>query len=190
MAVDRGCVYALVMLAGLAVMPLPAHAQETHDLSPLAHGRIVALSPPSGFLLDNGTAYTFGHIRIPAAMAAQAQQWLDEQTQDAAVALSSENATPDRHGRIAVEATATATGTWLQAGLVAQGLAWVDIPQNDSPLDARLLVIEDSARTSARGLWADRTLGLHTPDTLGGLRNAFVVVTGRALDVSTQKDVI
>jgi micrococcal nuclease len=91
----------------------------------------------------------------------------------------------DRHGRLLAQAwLAAADGTkqgWLQALLLAEGLARVASTDDTRALVPELLRLEAQARSAGRGLWADPAYRVRTPADAGDALNSFQIVEGRVL---------
>ncbi len=102
----------------------------------------------------------------------------------------------DRHGRLLAQARVRPgppgppgrpereTGLWLQAGLVAAGLARVDTLAGAANGAGRLLILEALARRSKRGVWADRLYNPRSPDRTWPWVGTFQIVRGVVRDTA------
>jgi endonuclease YncB( thermonuclease family) len=75
---------------------------------------------------------------------------------------------------------------WIQAELVAQGLARVSARVGDRTCAAQLLALETKARANRLGLWAEPYYAMRQaaePLTLAADRGRFTIVEGRVLSV-------
>ena len=92
--------------------------------------------------------------------------------------------TVDRHGRVRGQLT-DQNGDWLQAGLVARGLAAV-APAADVAPDvlAELLRLERDARGRGLGRWAGGAAGPYPAERVGMPAGSFVLVRGTVRTVS------
>lgn len=99
----------------------------------------------------------------------------------------------DRHGRLLAQARVRPgppgrpereAGLWLQAGLVAAGLARVDTLAGAANGVGRLLALEALARRSRRGVWADRLYHPRSPDRTWPWVGTFQIVRGVVRDTA------
>lgn len=88
-----------------------------------------------------------------------------------------DDATPDRYRR--VRAQVVSDGGWLQAELVAAGLALVGADPAARPYLRALMVLEDQARRARRGGWGDGSLRVLDAAALGFVPEGFHVLQGQ-----------
>jgi hypothetical protein len=94
----------------------------------------------------------------------------------------------DRYGRLQAHVFINDQGTerWLQADLVARGIARVSSRVGDPTCAKALLAHENSARTAKLGLWADPVYVIgkaEDPATLLESRGRFALVEGKIVSV-------
>ncbi|MDR3375311.1 MAG: thermonuclease family protein [Ancalomicrobiaceae bacterium] len=92
-------------------------------------------------------------------------------------------ASPDRHGRIRARLTRAGDGLWIEAELVARGLARVEPGTDDYVCARHLEAIEADARAAQRGVWGDRrfrVLSATDPD-LGRWIGRYVLIEGKVV---------
>jgi micrococcal nuclease len=89
----------------------------------------------------------------------------------------------DRYGRIHADVV-TGHGTWLQAELVAAGLALVR-PEGDTTCVHALLALEQTAREARTGLWSDSKIIAKATDqpSLLAKSGLYALVEGRVVSV-------
>ena len=89
----------------------------------------------------------------------------------------------DRHGR-RIAYVAGPAGGWVQAALVAQGLARVYTTAETSAGAATLLRLEAAARDQRLGLWQHAAFQVRQPNELGRWIETFQLVEGRAASIN------
>lgn len=115
-------------------------------------------------------------------LAAAARQALAALVEGKDVTLYSAGTTrSDRHGR-RIAHVGSADG-WVQAALVAQGLARVETTVDTNLGAADLLRVESEARNQGRGLWRHEAFRIRTPRELGRWIETFQIVEGIAVTV-------
>jgi hypothetical protein len=90
----------------------------------------------------------------------------------------------DRYGRIHANVVLD-DGRWLQAALVAAGLAIVRPSGGDTGCDRELMALEAAARDAEAGLWADSRIPVKASDESSLLAESglYAVVQGRVVSV-------
>ncbi|HWK46810.1 MAG TPA: thermonuclease family protein [Stellaceae bacterium] len=84
----------------------------------------------------------------------------------------------DRYGRLRAQVTRD-DGLWVQADLIRQGMALVEIGgADDQAVAADLLVVERQARAEGVGQWADHGFALRRPGVAFRLIETFQIVEG------------
>jgi hypothetical protein len=172
-------------LAMLACVLAPAVAQaDGCHLVTIANATVRAVND-GGIVLDDGRTVRFAGIadvprqELGAALAP-----------GRTVALKRPGGTPetDRYGRIPahvflIEGT---TESWLQADLVARGLARVSARVGDIACARELLAREETARAGNLGLWAEPYYVIGKAEDPAGVlqrRGRFALVEGKVLSV-------
>ncbi len=93
--------------------------------------------------------------------------------------LHFERSRQDRHGRLLAHVVIE-DGTWLQAHLVAAGLARVETPADAATQAALLLQLEAKARDARRGLWSHAAFRVLAPHEAGRRLGTFQLIEGTA----------
>jgi micrococcal nuclease len=88
----------------------------------------------------------------------------------------------DRHDRL--PADVFLGGAWLQAELIARGVARVR-PEGEAACAPALLAVERRARAAGRGLWSDRAKAVRSADdpSLSARNGLYELVEGRVVSV-------
>lgn len=87
----------------------------------------------------------------------------------------------DRYRRLRVQVI-LGSGEWMQELLIQKGLALVSIAPDRPECARELYRVEEQARRSRRGLWADPANGVRNPATLGSSDlGTFQIVEGKVL---------
>jgi endonuclease YncB( thermonuclease family) len=153
------------------------------DTVRLADGRelrLAAIAAPKAPLPRRGTE-PGRDIRLEA-LAKAARQAVAEWTREDPVELYFATQQGDRHGRL-VAHLVTPTKGWIQAGLVAEGLARVQTTQATATGAAALLRIEAAARAERRGMWAHPLFQVRTAEDSGRWLDTFQLVEGPVTSV-------
>lgn len=144
---------AAILLA--AILSLPAFAA-----GPAAdeHGAVARVIDGATFALADGRTVRLAALDLPPperhrALAEAARGTLAALVERREVGLAARGAGTDRYGRLVAHAI-DADGRWIQAELVAKGLARVAIAADDRAPLGTLLAREAEAREARRGLWA------------------------------------
>jgi len=155
-------------------------------------GPVVEIVDGDTLKLADGTLVRLSAIDVPGdpppaagdrAPAGAAASFLADAVLGRPVALSP--VASDRYGRLRAEVHLT-DGRWLQAELVAAGLARVRPASGEAGCARLLLAIETGARRARRGLWASPAFAVRTADdpsllTRSGL---YEVIEGRVVSVA------
>lgn len=151
------------------------------DMLALSDGRIVRLAGISSPRL---------YIQPPTAdqpssidFIALARQTLGDLVAGHRLTLRPIASEPDRHGRLRARLARADDGLWLEAELVARGLARVEPDVDDYACARPLEAIEAAAREAERGIWADRrfqVLSATDPD-LGRWLGRYVLIEGKVV---------
>lgn len=149
------------MRAGLAAAVLAAAlCRAALAAGPTAdqHGAVARVIDGATFALADGRTVRLAALDLPPperhrALAEAARGTLAALVERREVGLAASGAGTDRYGRLVAHVVAP-QGRWVQAEMVAKGLARVAIAaEDDAPLGL-LLAREAEARQARRGLWA------------------------------------
>jgi endonuclease YncB( thermonuclease family) len=166
---------------------------QTCALEPQASRAVVRVIDGETLALDDGTEVRLVGALAPRAPAGNAQEWPFERAAVSALELLVKGRTVqlktvgrqhDRYGRLLAHVFVADGGetVWVQRALVTAGhVRAYALPGNEGCL-ADLLIAEETARESRRGLWASVAYQVHeASDTRELLRIAgsFAVVEGR-----------
>ena len=149
----------------------------------IAHGRVARVERDGSLILPDGRILTLEGIRLPLADKAVSGRVLAALR---ALALAGPvnftAATPqkDRYGRLRVQGFGSA---WLQASLLEQGLARVQISPDRSECAPDLYEAEAAARARHAGIWALPVYAVRTPQTLKGATGSFQLVEGQVSNI-------
>jgi micrococcal nuclease len=94
----------------------------------------------------------------------------------------------DRHQRVLAHLVDT-QGRWIQAALLAEGLARVYSFRDNRTAVRAMYRIESEARRAGIGIWGHPFYRVRTPETLSGDIGSFQVVEGRVRAVATVRGV-
>lgn len=97
------------------------------------------------------------------------------------------NGERDRYGRFLAHVYRD-DGLWMQGELLRLGLARVHVTADARALSSEMLAIEDQARRSGRGLWADPRFRVRSVLDIGRDLGSFQLVEGRVLDAERRAD--
>lgn len=147
----------------------------------LDDGRTVRLAgiEPAGADLPAGGARRHGEAALDEA----AHAALDALVTGRQVTLRAAGAPVDRHGRLL--AHLVVEGRWVEAELLARGLARVRSRADDRAGVAQMLAIEDRARRDQIGLWAARAYAVRPADDAARYAGTFQIVDGTVVDTAT-----
>ncbi len=148
------------------------------DTLALADGRelrLIGISAPKS--TPKGPLY-------PAAEAAR--QELDRLAAGRTLTLYSGGRARDRRQRVLAHAVAE-DGTWLQAAMLAAGLARVETFADNRARASEMLAIEAAARAERRGIWTEPRFRVLTPEQAERWRDGYHLVEGRVLRVSEER---
>ncbi len=178
-----------------------AEAAPAPGLAFTGRARVRALDPGGTVALSNGERVRLLAIDLPQAAAlperpdaaerqrlarlsARVLDWLEEALGGQTVALWTTPVARDRHGRLLAHLTLTGLpGTpWLQAALVAAGLARVATMPGAAAGASRLLSLEADARAAGRGLWPDPLYRVRAPAETWPWLGTFQIVRGIVVD--------
>ena len=126
----------------------------------------------------------------PEPLAIEARNALRRLTQDHALTFS--DPVPDKFSRLRAQVFAD-TGTtdpplWVQGEMITQGLARVHTRRDDQARAHQLLALEETARKTRRGIWAQPYYALRTPNNAGAAIGSFQIVQGRIFDVAEVRE--
>ena len=162
----------------LIVQIAPALAEEACGFVTIGTATVRAASA-DGIALDDGRVVRLAGIELGAAPGLAA---------GTAVTLKRLGAAADRYGRLQAHVFIDHNGaeSWLQAGLVARGLARVSSRVGDPACAKLLLANENSARAARLGLWAEPVYVIGKAEDPEGVlqsRGRFALVEGKVVSV-------
>jgi endonuclease YncB( thermonuclease family) len=174
----RGAARALSLAALAFVQTAPAGADEACRMVTIGAASVRA-SGTDGIALEDGRTVRLAGIEPGAA---------PELGAGTAVTLKRLGAETDRYGRLEAHVFIDEEGTqrWVQAELVARGLARVSSRVGDPACAKILLAKEESARTARLGLWAEPVYVIGKAEDPAGVlrsRGRFALVEGRIVSV-------
>jgi endonuclease YncB( thermonuclease family) len=150
------------------------------------------------FSLEDGREVRLAAIEIPSApeetgvhdagLAARAREHLQSLVAGRAVVLKGRGPERDRYGRLAAQVSALEEGSerWIEAEMVAAGLARVSGRVGDHACAAALLRREQAARAGQLGVWSDPYYVMRRADEPAAIaqkRGRFTIVEGNVLSV-------
>ncbi|MEJ1969866.1 MAG: thermonuclease family protein [Rhizomicrobium sp.] len=166
--------------AGAAVLPPCAGPVE------IGNAQLLRVEHNGSVIFADGRAAHLEGIRLPAGAEDRAPQALADQALDALASLA--HAGPlkltavspkeDRYDRVRGQIF-TRDGTWVQAALLARGLARVLIAPDRTECAAELFAVEAKARAAHAGLWADPAYAIRAPQGLRRDTGTFQIVEGK-----------
>lgn len=176
----------------------PGLATGTCALDPGETARVVSVVDGDTVLLENGREVRLVGLQAPKLalgrpnfddwpLAAEARAYLSALLLDETVSLSYGGAREDRYGRLLAHMR-LADGKWVQADMLAAGLARVYSFADNRACAEALLGREAAARRDRRGIWA---LDYYAPrdasrtKQLLRLVDTFQLVEGRVHDIAT-----
>ena len=174
----RGAARALSLAAVVLVQVAPARADETCRCVTIGNATVRAATA-DGIALEDGRLVRLAGIELSAA---------PELAAGTAVMLKRLGAETDRYGRLQAHVFMDDKGTerWLQADLVACGIARVSSRVGDPACTKLLLGRENSARTARLGLWAEPVYVIGKAEDPAGVlesRGRFALVEGKVVSV-------
>jgi hypothetical protein len=139
----------------------------------IAHAHIARVERDGSLVLSDGRILILEGIRLVDKSRAQAalQAW----ALAGPVNFTSLTPEKDRYGRLRVQGFGSA---WLQAALLEQGLALVQIAPDRSECAPDLYEAEAGARTRKAGIWALPAYAIRTPHDLRDATGTFQLVEG------------
>jgi micrococcal nuclease len=174
----------------LAAICLPADTYAAERFIPdcagtvvIAHARIARIDNDGALILADGRSLRLEGIRLPLADKAVSDRVLTTLRASAlAGPVNFTAATPqkDRYGRLRVQGFGS---VWLQASLLEQGLARVQISPDRSECAPDLYEAEAAARARHAGIWASPAYAARTPQNLKGTTGTFQLVEGQVSNI-------
>lgn len=192
----RAAAAGLLALTVLAAGPAPAAPVEVpRALSAGSTGRAVEIVDGDTLLLADGREVRLVGLQAPKLplgrpdftpwpLAGEAKAALAKLALAEELLLAYGGRRMDRHGRQLAHLYRTRDGAWLQAALLARGLARVYSFADNRALVGDLLAIERRARAAGRGIWAHPYYAVRTPETVADDVGSFQLVEGRVEDAA------
>jgi micrococcal nuclease len=152
---------------------------------------VAAVTDGATFSLTDGRTIRLAALEVPrrsdradrrSAIATAARDALEALLAGGEVALAPVSAATDRYDRTLAHVV-DAQGRWVQAEMIARGLARVAVFADDTVGLQPLIEIEDEARQARRGLWALREFRVIDADEAARHLDSFQLVEGRVLAV-------
>jgi hypothetical protein len=174
----RGAARAAAFVALVFGAVAPAHAEEACPFVALGTAGVRAVTP-DGLALEDGRVVRLAALELGAA---------PELAAGTTVILKRLGAETDRYGRLQAHVFVDDAGgeRWVQADLVARGLARVSSRVGDSACAKLLLAQENSARAARLGLWAKPVYVIGKAEDPAGVlqsRGRFALVEGKVVSV-------
>jgi len=137
---------------------------------------IVRVERNGVLVLADGRAVLLEGIRLPdGALHDQALDTLRDLATAGPLTLTATAPKQDRYDRVRVQAFGSG---WLQAALLGQGLARVQIAPDRGECSPDLYEAENRARARHLGLWADAAYAPRAPETAKGTTGSFQLIDG------------
>ncbi|SDE17458.1 thermonuclease family protein [Rhodospira trueperi] len=173
-------------------------------LTPDPGGTARALGTDGALILGDGRRVRLAAIRLPqptdlpqdgapeemarvADWAAQARAALESTCVGRSVRPWTPEVARDRYGRVLAQVTLEPGGLWVQAELIARGLARVATMPGAAAGAGELLTLEAEARAAGRGLWRDPLYAPRAPDETWPWIGTFQIVRGTVLDAARMR---
>jgi endonuclease YncB( thermonuclease family) len=164
-------------------------------------GRVRALGTDGALILEDGRRVRLAAVRLPQATdlpedgapdekarvadwAARARTVLEAVCVGRSVRLWTPEVARDRYGRVLAQVTLEPGGLWVQADLIARGLARVATMPGAAAGAGELLALEAEARIAELGLWRDPLYAPRAPDETWPWIGTFQIVRGTVLDAA------
>lgn len=183
----------LTVLLAFAITA-PADADAPSGLMVDGAGRVVEIVDGDTVVLDDGTEIRLVGLQAPKLalgrrgfvewpLAAESRDALAELVLGRQVSLAYGGRRTDRHGR-ALAHLLRDDGLWVQAAMLAIGMARVYSFEDNRIAVAEMLAAERRGRMAGRGIWAHPFYGIRTVEETDGLLDTFQVVEGVVLDAA------
>jgi micrococcal nuclease len=181
---------ALVPLgADLAASPLVPCAPQIE----VSGVRVARVEANGVIVLEDGRAVHLEGIRLPAGPSDHAPTFLaDQATRELSglatgrlVTLAARPPKEDRYGRLRAQVfiANTPEGAWLQAAMLAKGLARVEVAPDRRECAAPLDSAEDNARMRKLAIWGQPAYSVRSPEQIAGDAGTFQLVEGQIVAV-------
>jgi hypothetical protein len=174
----------------LAAIWLPADAYAAERFIPdcagpvaIAHAHVARVEQNGGLILPDGRILILEGIRLPLAdksVSGRALAALRTLAMAGPVSFTTIAPEKDRYGRLRVQGFGS---SWLQAALLEQGLARVQIAPDRSECAPDLYEAESSARARQAGIWASPAYAIRTPQALKATMGSFQLVEGQVSNI-------
>jgi len=186
----------LVSLAALAVLSLPAMAQDCAGLVDGPKGTVTSIVDGDTVLLDTGLVVRLVGMQAPKLalgrpgltdwpLGEAARTALADLVAGHRVVLRYGGARLDRYGRtLAHLFVADAGGLWIEEAMIASGMARVYSLADNRACLTPLFTAEARARANRLGIWAEPYYSekqANRPQTLAGSEGRYELVEGRVL---------
>lgn len=187
--------FAILVIASAALVgPAAARAQIPATLEDGGSARVVAVVDGDTVILDDGREVRLVGIQAPKLplgrpgfakwpLADDAKAALERMVLDRRVSLGFGGRKVDRHDRLLAHLF-TPDGGWVQAALLAAGMARVYSFADNRALVGELLAREREAREVRRGIWSHPYYAVLDPEASARHLDRFALVEGRVAEVA------
>jgi micrococcal nuclease len=153
-----------------------------------ARGNVAEVLDGGTFVLADGRTIRLAALDVPRSgpdrrIGDTARAALVGMVAGQEIGLALNGAATDRYGRHFAHVT-DASGRWVQAELVRQGLARVVVVADDKGPVGELLALEGAARAARRGLWALPHYRIVNVEDAGRFIDSFQIVEGTVREVA------
>ena len=160
---------------------------------------VVDVVSPLTVLLRNGTIVQLSGIDIPnsygeeiSPLAVSARDILKDMLSSQKVSIyqsqDKELGRINRMGHVLAHLARKDDGAWAQGTLLALGLARVKTTHATSGMLNDMLELEKIARNANRGIWADQSYRVFSPDMAEDVIGEFAIIEGRIHSVALKKN--
>ncbi|MDY0008883.1 MAG: thermonuclease family protein [Bdellovibrionales bacterium] len=161
------------------------------DLTLIEVGTVVEIVKPDTVRLQNGKVFKLDNIRIPLQLDGQAIEYLNHNVLNKKIGFyivgEDPTARANRFGHTLSHAI-TENGDWVQAQMIARGLAWVFGAAGSRDLYLPLLKHEELARSQSMGLWGLSAFAVKDNKTImQNSYNSFQVYEGEVVSFAAKE---
>jgi endonuclease YncB( thermonuclease family) len=180
------------ILAAICLLPDTCAAASTEDghfipdcagTVVIAHTRLARVDDDGALILADGRSLRLEGVRLPLAdnaASGQALAALRDLALSGPVRFTTAAPQKDRYGRMRVQGFGK---LWLQAALLEQGWARVQIAPDRSECAPDLYEAEARARDRHAGIWALPAYAVRAPQTLKGTTGTFQLMEGQVSNI-------
>lgn len=187
--------FACLFLALFAALPLDAPAlaaatpqkkvqtlpQAPDDLDLVNVGKVTEIKRSDLITLSNGKTYRLDQIRVPLKYEAAAVSHLKNSILGRVIGIyvvkDAKEGVNDRYGNPYAHVMRD-DGVWVQADMVARGLAWAYSTETNRTLILPLYKYETSARLMKAGFWRDPEFAIKNKSNIDRYFNSYQIYQG------------